>query len=485
MQTPTARALALCTMLAAAAGAQPAPAVAPAPSPRIPASGPALAFDFPGLAIGVAEYDEGPTGVTAFYFPDRVLAAVDARGGSPGTVNSDALRQGYSARTMHAIVFAGGSWQGLAAVTGVADEIRAQRATADAPPPIVGTAGAIIFDLGGRRFTTVTPDHALGRAAVRAARPGWFQLGGRGAGRFAMQGWYDGPGNESGQGGAFRQVGSTKIAVFTVVNAIGTVVDREGRVLRCRRAATPEGCGRIADRLAAIHARVAREAADSARAPAPIREEHASPGPDDAPVSPSTTLTLVVTNQRLEWWALQRLATQVHASMGRAIQPMATEDDGDVLFAVSTGAVENPRLGLDDLAAIASEVAWDAVLASAPPADPMPPGAVTLPDAALDALAGEYALGPGATVHVARDGDRLVARSERGGIYLTRAGRALVPVGGDDFVIEGPRNDRLRFDRDASGRVAGLTINPGRRPVAGRRSAPTTSPTPPPPTRRP
>ncbi len=66
-----------------------------APVPRTSFDGPVLEFDFPGLLIGIAEYDEGPTGVTVFYFPNRVKGAVDVRGGSPGTVNTDALRLGY------------------------------------------------------------------------------------------------------------------------------------------------------------------------------------------------------------------------------------------------------------------------------------------------------------------------------------------------------------------------------------------------------
>ena len=49
---------------------------------------------------------------------------------------------------------------------------------------------AIIYDVGGRRFSRVTPDDGLGGAALRPARAGWFPLGARGAGRFAMQGVY-------------------------------------------------------------------------------------------------------------------------------------------------------------------------------------------------------------------------------------------------------------------------------------------------------
>ena len=64
---------------------------------------------------------------------------------------------------------------------------------------------------------------------------------------------------------------------------------------------------------------------------------------------------------------LQRLAVQTHTSMARAIQPFQTRNDGDVLFAASTGEVENPELHFDDLAVVAGELAWDAVLASYDP----------------------------------------------------------------------------------------------------------------------
>ena len=42
-------------------------------------------------------------------------------------------------------------------------------------------------------------------------------------------------GEPSGQGGAFRQIGPTRVAVFTVVNAFGAIVDRDGTVVRGHR----------------------------------------------------------------------------------------------------------------------------------------------------------------------------------------------------------------------------------------------------------
>ncbi|MCA9861064.1 MAG: P1 family peptidase, partial [Thermomicrobiales bacterium] len=77
-------------------------------------------------------------------------------------------------------------------------------------------------------------------------------------------------------------------------------------------------------------------------------------------------LSVLVINQKLpDPGALGRIARQVHASMARAIQPFHMAVDGDVLFAVSTNAVESPLHEML-LATAASEVAWDAVLASVP-----------------------------------------------------------------------------------------------------------------------
>ena len=55
----------------------------------------------------------------------------------------------------------------------------------------------------------------------------------------------------------------------------------------------------------------------------------------------------------------------VHTSMARAIEPLHTISDGDVLYAVTTNELAYDQ-GLNEyvLGVLASEVAWDAVLAS-------------------------------------------------------------------------------------------------------------------------
>ncbi len=319
----------------------------PTPVPRTTFAGPALEFDFAGLHIGVAEYDEGPTGATVFYFPAGAMAAVDVRGGAAATVNTERLRMGHERATVRAVVFAGGSSYGLEAVAGVMSELLVIEQQATHWERIPTVTGAVVYDFRDRR-NTVYPDKRLGQAALRAARAGRFPLGAHGAGRCVHVGKFFGPRymESAGQGGAFRSVGRAKVAAFTVVNAVGAIVDREGRVVRGNRA--PESGLRTSFAADLLDGTAERK-----------RQLEVSP-----PAPENTTLTLLVTNRRLRHLELQRLAIQAHTSMARAIQPFHTEHDGDVLFAVTTGEVEESEVSLQDLAVHAAEVAWDAVLSS-------------------------------------------------------------------------------------------------------------------------
>ena len=271
------------------------------PVPKVLKEGPSLRFDFPEMRIGIAEYDEGPTGTTVFYFPKGVKGAVDARGGATGELNATVLMDAYESKKIQGVVFSGGSWYGLSAATGVANGLKEMRAEEGDIDYVAGVVGAIIYDVGGRRYSRITPDDRLGKAALRSATTGSFPLGAHCAGRSAMQGVYyvRGEGADkyanwphSGQGAAFRTIGSTKVGVFTVVNALGTIVDRNGRVVRCKRNSSDNQCSSIADKLKQF-------------APIGGGSNNEGGGPTG-----NTTLTLVVTNQKMPFWALQRLARQ-------------------------------------------------------------------------------------------------------------------------------------------------------------------------------
>ena len=297
--------------------------------------GPALELDFPTLRIGVAEYGEGPTGCTVFYFPEGASTAVDMRGGAIGASETFYGRH-------HAICFAGGSAFGLEVVSGVRAEILASRNYAISWRDVPLVAGAIIWDWTGRK-NAIYPDKALGRAALKAARPGIFPLGPRGAGRSATVGkWLSRPYKRepAGQGGAFCRSGPTRIAVFTVVNALGAIIDRRGEVVRGH-----------------FNPRTGRRA--HVEDVVPLKSD---PSTLDEPPKGNTTLTLVATNQKLDAYGLRQLGRHVHSAMVRAIYPFHTMDDGDILFTATTNEVENPDISHSLLSHMASELAWDAVL---------------------------------------------------------------------------------------------------------------------------
>jgi L-aminopeptidase/D-esterase-like protein len=295
-----------------------------------------LDVDFPGLEIGVAEYTEGPTGCTVFHFPDVASLHIDVRGGSPG-INGEHLT------LTNAICFAGGSLYGLEASTGVAAELFAKRGYSTRWMDIALVSGAIIFDYG-RRENAIYPDKELGRAAVRAMKPGRFPLGPHGAGCSATAG-HGATAELAGQGGALTKVGPAHLAVFTVVNAYGAIVDRHGDVARGNR-----------DVATGKHRRAEDVVAQTGAYDPPAARARG--------VTQNTNLTLLVTDQKLDALQLRSIARQTHASMARAIQPFNTRWDGDILFAVSTQKVDNAALDEVSLGIVASELAWDAVLAT-------------------------------------------------------------------------------------------------------------------------
>jgi L-aminopeptidase/D-esterase-like protein len=350
--------------------------------PNTKIDGPVLTFDWPAIEIGVGSYEEGPTGVTVIRFPKRASMMVDVRGGAPGTVNTDALRLGYGRPFTDAVVFSGGSAYGEETIPAVATALKDDGIRSGDWLDVAFVAGAIIYDFGGRRFNEIYPDKRLAQAALRAARTGIFPLGAQGAGRMAMQGGYFGCNTHSGQGGAFRQVGATKIAAFTVVNAYGAVTDRAGRLVACNR---PKSWGNLT-----ATSELLRNLPQSLNA----NWDAAAVAPD-AGGTRNTTISLIVTNQKLDTASLQRMAVQVHTSMARAIQPFSTSEDGDTLYAASTQEIDS-ELRPVTLMTIASEVMWDAVLASVPDnATPPPPAEkpATVSADKLAAYAGTYEFG--------------------------------------------------------------------------------------------
>lgn len=312
-------------------------------TPKTTYSDPVMKFDFPDVEVGIGEYDEGPTGCTVFYFPKGPAnIAYNVGGGAPGTILTRGLRQ------VDAICFAGGAVLGLEATSGVMAELLKKRNYSVGWDDIPSVSGAIIYDYLPRN-NSIYPDRELGRAAFMALQKGVFPLGAQGAGRSATVGktmdmccW-----ESSGQGGAFMKIGDTRIAVFTLVNAMGAIIDRDGKVIRGHYNIPDDRReGSLAYMLKSIENRKNGETAET--------------------IKGNCTLTLAVTNQEFDREELQFLAQQLNCSMARTIHPYHTMDDGDSVFVVSTGGVANSGISLTEMGVLMSETAREAVLSAIP-----------------------------------------------------------------------------------------------------------------------
>ena len=186
-----------------------------------------LITDVPGLAVGHADDARLASGATAIVFAAPAVAAVDVRGGAPGTRETDLLDPGMLVEHIDAIALSGGSAFGLDAAAGVQAWLREQGrgfAVGDARVPIV--PGAILFDLlngGDKNWGRYPPYRELAYAA--AARAGAdFALGSVGAGLGATTV------NLKGGIGSASTVTEAGFAVgaLAVVNAAGSVVIGDG-----------------------------------------------------------------------------------------------------------------------------------------------------------------------------------------------------------------------------------------------------------------
>ncbi|WP_052492631.1 endo-type 6-aminohexanoate oligomer hydrolase [Leucobacter komagatae] len=314
-------------------------------TPRTSEGRDTLHFDFPGVRIGSAHYDEGPTGATVIHVPAGARTAVDARGGAVG------LSGGYGWN--HAICLAGGSVYGLEAGAGVSAALleAQQHATGFAQLQLVSSA--IIYDFSARD-TAVYPDATLGRAALESATEGAFALGRAGAGMTASAGKVDWSRAElTGQGAAFRKIGDIRVLAVVIPNPVGVIVDRAGNIVRGNY----------------------DEASGTRRHPVYEYADAMAKGVPAVTQSGNTTISAIITNVKMTDVELNQFAKQIHSSMHRGIQPFHTDMDGDTLFALTTDEISLPAspatsvgalsVNATALGTIASEVMWDALLEAA------------------------------------------------------------------------------------------------------------------------
>jgi len=320
-----------------------------------------LLTDISGVRVGHADDAALASGVTAVVFDQPAVAAIDVRGGGPGTREGALLDLANTVERIDAIALSGGSAFGLDAGGGVQARLAEQGrgfAVRGAVIPIV--PGAIMFDLlngGDKVWGRFAPYRDLGYAAAAAASE-TFALGSVGAGLGATTANFKG-----GLGSASAVTpGGVGVAALAVVNAVGSVTVGGGPWFW---AAPFETGGEYGGRGLPTSF-------------TPDMLAMRIKGGAAATSVENTTLAVVVTDAELTKPQAKRLAMIAQTGFARAIYPVHAPLDGDVLFVAATGERPiDPLAGLTELGMIAANVVARAIARGVHAATALPfPGAL-------------------------------------------------------------------------------------------------------------
>jgi len=269
-----------------------------------------LITDIAGLRVGHAQSAARGTGATVLVCDGLWPAAADVRGGGPALREIEVMAPENLVPGIHAVALSGGSVYGLAAADGAVVELAQAGiglALGASAPPVPIVPGAALFDLAGegdKAWGDSPPYAELGRAATRAALAApmhaRFALGRVGAGLGARAGLVAG-----GIGSASQALEhGLVVGALVAVNPVGAVGPAAGDD-PFPQASRLDAFGRM------------------------------QPGVN-------TTLAVVACNARIDKTEAKRIAIMAHDGMARAIRPVHTPFDGDVVIALASGAIELP-----------------------------------------------------------------------------------------------------------------------------------------------
>jgi len=315
--------------------------------------------DVSGIKVGHAHDIKLMSGTTVIIPDEAAVAAVDCRGGAPGTRETDVLHSANLVEEVHAIVLSGGSAMGLDAASGASTWLKKNGrgfSVADGVSvPIV--PAAILFDLlngGDKSIIDEQTYFEFGKEAAANASSD-CHLGNIGAGTGAKSGTYKG-----GLGTAsliHKKSGNSKDNIYTVgvlvaVNSFGSVtmpnhVDFWAwpfeRGNEYGRRGVP---GFLDDSEHDKDLQKLNELPLDYDFESPFRQSAMSSSLDapddvtpDGSISLNTTLCVVATDAALTKAQAQRVAIMAQDGFARAIRPVHTPFDGDVVFVLSTGGI--------------------------------------------------------------------------------------------------------------------------------------------------
>ena len=278
-----------------------------------------------GLKIGHAEDVAVRTGTTVVLPEQPAVASVHVVGGSPGTRETDLLNPEQLVERIDAVVLSGGSAFGLDAASGAQAWLREHDRGFPVPPmriPIV--PAAILFDLnngGDKDWGRYPPYRELGYQALENADTS-SGSGLIGAGYGATTATTPG-----GLGIASESLpcGATIMALMAVNAAGSPMIGSSNRFW-----ATPFEQGAEFGGRGLPH-------------PWPEDAQQVVTKRGHSTAGMNTTIGVVITDAVISKVEAKQIAVMAHDGFARALYPVHTPGDGDLLFVLSTGAVDLHR----------------------------------------------------------------------------------------------------------------------------------------------
>lgn len=296
-----------------------------------------------GVRLGHAIDNNVMTGVTVCLFDQPATTSVHIMGAAPGTRDTELLSPHFTVSKVDAICLSGGSAFGLDAAGGVQAWLKEQGRGMPLDPvriPIVPCA--ILFDMRNE-------------------------------------------GNKDwGQYSPYRELGYLATQHTLTTTELGKV----GAAYGAKTATTPGGFGVASAQLASGGTVMAMAAVNAVGAPtigdtqhfwaAPFEENdefgglgYPHPWPADAKnprtkagqriAGENTTLAIVVTDVALDAAQAKRISIASHDGFARALYPVHTPADGDLIFVSSTGQYNVDEESLMDLGIAAANVTARAI----------------------------------------------------------------------------------------------------------------------------
>lgn len=278
-----------------------------------------------GLKIGHYSDEESLTGLTVFIAEKGADIGIDIRGANSTTLNTPVFDPKSAGKDVHGVVLTGGSAYGLESAFGVMEYLEKKGVGFETPAGVVPlVTGGVIFDLSVGK--NVRPNKKNGFNAAGSASYDNLSQGNVGVGMGATVGkWFKGKRMKGGFGIGIKELPhDIVVAAFAVTNSVGDVVNPQNNKFYSetgKQEMVNNGLNGDYQKLAGLLGFAPQ----------------------------NTTLAVIAANVAMHKTQLMKVAELAHDGMARAIHPIHTNMDGDVIFALSSHSGERKEVSIPDM----------------------------------------------------------------------------------------------------------------------------------------